>query len=174
LKRALAGDPAVLPQLKQAFDNHPELTGLFGDLVEHAEQALVQLAAGGNLVAEEALHRRLAELRAELLDSGSSALERLLIDRIIIGWLEVYHGDIDLAQQLVQQPANLAAALAAQRRLDRAQRRFLAAIRALVTTQKLLRPALSPVQIATRLQRPASSGEQFRHSPLRETIGMDG
>jgi hypothetical protein len=36
-------------------------------------------------------------------------------------------------------------------RLDRAQRRHLAAVKQLALVRKLLRPALSPVQVATRL-----------------------
>src|SRR5262245_19717930 len=101
LERASRGDLTAMPELKKAFDERPELAALFGDLVRHAEEALLNLAAGSCLVAREAIARQAAELRARLAETAGSELEKLLIDRIVISWLEVYHSDIDLAQHLV-------------------------------------------------------------------------
>jgi hypothetical protein len=51
LERATAGDATVLPELQNAFDAHPELVAVFGDLVEHATRAVLTLAAGTCLTA---------------------------------------------------------------------------------------------------------------------------
>src|SRR5215472_9778708 len=104
IERANAGDEAALPELKKAFDENPELVAMFGDMVQHAEQAMLRLVAGACLTAREAVSRQLSELRARLAATATSELERLLIDRISLTWLQVYHGDIDLAQQLLANP----------------------------------------------------------------------
>ena len=44
------GDGAVLPQLRRLLDERPALTELYGNLVAQAQRALVDLAAGSNLV----------------------------------------------------------------------------------------------------------------------------
>ena len=147
LERGNAGDVSVLPALRRAFDANPELAALLGDLVAHAERSVLALAAGPSLTAREAIARQVADLRSRLVATAKSELERLLIDRVCITWIEVYHGDVDLAQRLLQQPDWVAGTAAAQKRLDRAHARFLAAVRALAVVQKLVRPALSPLDL---------------------------
>jgi hypothetical protein len=150
LERANAGDETVLPQLKKAFDEHPELVPLFGDMVEHAKQALLTLAAGRCLTAREAVGREMSELRARLAATAATELERLLVDRTCLCWLAVNHADIDLAQKLLANPGTSPVSQAAQRRLDAAHRRFITATKALATLQKLVRPAPSPLDLALR------------------------
>jgi hypothetical protein len=135
---------------REAFDEHPELTAQFGDLVRHAQDSLLMLVAGSCLTAREAIARQASVLRERLLATAASELEKLLVDRIVISWIEVYHGDIDLAQQLLQVSGASKTAQAAQRRLDRAHARYLSAIKALATTHKLLRPMLSPLKLAAK------------------------
>jgi hypothetical protein len=151
LDRATRGDPTVLPELKKAFDEHPELARMMGDLVEHAQQSVLTLVAGSCLTAREAIGREAMALRDRLAAAANSELEKLLVDRVVLCWLEVYHSDIDLAQHLMKSPGSGPDARAAHKRLDRAQARYLAAIRALATTQKLLKPALSPRDLAVKL-----------------------
>jgi hypothetical protein len=162
LERANAGDEAALPQLKKAFDQHPELVPHFGDMVEHAKQALLTLAAGKCLTAKEAIGRQMNELRDRLAATATSELERLLIDRICLSWLQVYHADIDLAQQLLANPGASPAGQAAEKRLDGAQRRFITATKALATLQRLARPSPSPVDF---LSRPVA--EAGAHTPAK-------
>src|SRR5262249_10157196 len=79
LARGHAGDDAVLPQLRQVFDEHPELAPFLGDLVKHAEEALLTWIAGRSLTAKEALARQVAELRTRLMATTQSELEKLLV-----------------------------------------------------------------------------------------------
>jgi hypothetical protein len=150
LERANAGDETALPQLKRAFDEHPELVPHFGDMVEHAKQALLTLAAGKCLTAREAVGREMSELRARLAATAATELERLLVDRVCLCWLAVNHADIDLAQKLLASPGASPAGQAAQKRLDAAHQRFITATKALATLQKLVRPAPSPVDFLSR------------------------
>jgi hypothetical protein len=136
--------------MKQAFDDHPELTALLGDLVAVAEESLLTLAAGPCLATREALSRQVAALRARLRATAQSELELLLIDRIVVSWIEVYYGDAYLAQQLLQSAGAAKATQAAQQRLDRAHQRFLTSVKALATVHKLVRPAVSPVELLAK------------------------
>jgi hypothetical protein len=166
LERGQAGDLTVLPELKKAFDENPELSAMFGDLVLHAEQALLSLAAGNSLTAREAIARQVSELRNRLLATAASELEKLLVDRIVITWIEVYHGDMDFANHVDRQPAT-AATRAATKRLDRAHQRFLTAIKCLATVQKLLRPAPSQAEVVTRLNELEESKDCCTRVPRR-------
>jgi hypothetical protein len=150
LERGNAGDASALPELKRAFLDNPELAAHLGDLVQHAEQALLQLAAGTSLTAQAAIQQQMTELRASLSGEVASPLEKLLVDRIVISWIEVYHGDIELAGQLLRQGNALPAIQAAQRRLDGAHRRYLTAIKQLAVVRKLLRPSPSPLDLLKR------------------------
>src|SRR5262249_45869892 len=145
-----AGDLTALPALRELFDNNPEFAAEVGSLVRHAEQSLLLLAAGKSLTLKEAISRQVAELRERLVATARSELERLLVDRVVVSWLEVYYCDTDLADHLRKGLGPNASAQAAQKRLDRAHARYLAAVKALATVQKLVRPSL-PSDGALRL-----------------------
>src|SRR6516162_4334572 len=119
-EKAQQGDRSVLPRLKQAFDDHPELVDRFGDLVQHAQDSL---------------------------------LERLLVDRICVSWIEVHASNAEVADRLQTCPGDSAAVKAAERRYHQAHVRYLASVKALATVQKLARPAPSPIDL---LRRPVS------------------
>jgi hypothetical protein len=163
LERANAGDQTALPELKQAFDRHPELAAWLGDLVRLAHDSILRWAAGNCLGAREAIARQAGELRDRLLSEARSELEKLLIDRLVICWLEVYAAEIHLAERLAQGAAQSVVTQAVQKVLDRAHQRFLGSVRCLATVQKLARPALAPVEVATRLE-----GKSIRPVRLRQ------
>jgi hypothetical protein len=148
LKRAQAGDLAVLPALCQVLADNPQLWKGYGDLAAQAEGALIRLAAGSNLLLSESLIRKLAALKEELGGESPSPLERLLIERVTACWLQVAYYDTLLAQARESSPARLKMLQGLQ---DAAHRRHLSAIKTLATVRKLLRPPLSPVDVATRL-----------------------
>src|SRR3954454_18710095 len=126
LAQAHEGDLAVLPELRAALDRQPELWKQVGDLAAHAELAMLRLVAGNDLFALEAMKRRLAELKAELAGPSPSVLERLLVDRVGVCWLQVHY--LDLAALSGTSAGNTPQGVWAQRRLDSAQRRYLHSI----------------------------------------------
>jgi hypothetical protein len=156
LEKASQGDVSVLPALRRVFDEHPELSAHFGNLVEHARLALLTLIAGPSLIAREAISREAAKFRESLLARAPSELERLLVDTIFISWMELYFNDMDLAQHLLSNPGASPATQAVQKRLDRAHARFLAAAKALATVQKLLKPSVSTFDL---LRRPVNESD---------------
>jgi len=96
----------------------------------------------------ESLQRKLRDMKNELSGQSSSPLDRLLVERVTATWLETNYFTALSAQAAGSSEARIK--LIGQQ-LDAASRRHLAALKILATVRKLLTPALSPVQIATRL-----------------------
>jgi hypothetical protein len=172
LERANRGDDAALPQLRQALDAHPELVAEFGDLVKHAEDSVLRWASGNCLTAREAIRRQVASLRRRLKATAASDLEKLLVDRVVVTWLQVYTADVHVAERMAQGVAT-PAAQAAQKALDRAHQRHLSAIRTLATVRKLARPALPPVQVAARMQARDRRAVARRSSPVHSGAAIE-
>ena len=105
LERANAGDESALPELKHAFDRHPELAAWLGDLVRLAHDSVLRWAAGNCLGAREAIAREASTLRDRLLTEARSELEKLLIDRLVICWMEVYAAEVHRAAGAGSRPA---------------------------------------------------------------------
>ena len=147
VSRAMRGDREVLPALRDALDRYPALAKQAGDLAARAEDAWLGLLAGEDLFTAEAVRRRLAALRAELAGPQPQPLERLVVDRIAACFLQLQYADVTYA--LARDPgASVAALREMQRRQEGAERRYQAALRQLAVIRKLLRPALSPLQLA--------------------------
>jgi hypothetical protein len=150
-ERATQGDRSVLPELREALDANPEFWEQYGDLSLQAEASVGVLAAGSNLLLGEALKRKLQALKAEL-GASRSAVEGLLAGRVVVTWAQVHHYDALAAQALVGSPR----LRELQRLQDAAHRRHLSALKTLAVVHKLLTPAPSPVQVASRLGRPGA------------------
>ena len=61
LARAEQGDASVLAELRALLDANGEVWRRIGDLAGHAEIALIDLAAGTNLLLKESIARKLDE-----------------------------------------------------------------------------------------------------------------
>jgi hypothetical protein len=160
-ERGNRGDLTVLPDLQQAFAEYPELAAALGDMVAHAEQSFLSMAMSQSLTSKEAISCQVADLRKRLAATTTSELEKLLVDRIAISFLWVYHADVDLANHLQRQPG-APCTQAAQKRLDRAHQRYLTSIKTLAMVQKLVRPCLSPVDMLSRAVPETATGTRFK------------
>jgi hypothetical protein len=170
LEKAHGGDASALPDLKRAFDEHPELTTLLGNLSRHTEEALLGLISGESLTGREAVRRYADDLRQDLFASAASPLERLLSERVVLSWLWVHHADLDMASRLNQGQGATPACREADKRRHRAHQRFLTATKALAVVQKLLRKPLSPVELLNTTvgeQSPGSMGPRPRRRPSK-------
>lgn len=139
VERAQKGDAAVLTELRRLLDDNPHLWRHVGDVARHAEEALIGLAAGDNLLLRESLRRKLLELKAELAPNNS--VERILVDRVAACWLAANHADVAAGQSRqngTPRPDQL------RRRQDSTNRRFLEAIKLLTNVRKLLGPTRKP------------------------------
>jgi hypothetical protein len=145
--RARKGDETAVSPLRDYLKRLPELVhALGGDLAEQAEVSFVKAAAGQDLAFREALTGKLAQMRAELAGPEPSPLERLLVERVVACWLQVQDADVRYAQAKDLTPKW---GTYFQDRMDRANRRYLMAVKALATIRKLAVPVLQ-VNIARK------------------------
>ena len=100
-----------------------------GDLVAAAEERLLRTIAGENHALAGGIRRTLDAMRAELCAADAPCTERLLVDQILLSWLEVYSFQLGAGELLRDEKL--------QRSYDRIMRRYQAAILALARLQKL-------------------------------------
>lgn len=153
-KSANAGDATAMSLLRQTMKELPWLiSGFGGNLAERANRSLIDSITGKHLIQKEAIFLWMEQMRVELAGPNPSAMERLLVDRVVTCWLQTQHADYMVAR---------ADSDDSQRRQDRAQRRFLSAVKTLATVRKMALPIRVDVSVAasveTKSAEPAQSG----------------
>jgi hypothetical protein len=135
LARAQQGDAASLPGLRRMLRPSSTIWRRYADLGRLAEENLIGLASGTNLALAESLRLALAELKRVLGGETPSPVEKMLVERAAVSWLETSYLDA-----LAGQRPDLAARQAAElgRRRDAAHRRHLSAVQALANVRRLL------------------------------------
>lgn len=140
LARAAKGDESTLPVIwRMLHVGNSAVDMMGGNLAQQLEHSLVKEAAGENLHFREALLRKLELLRAELAGPAPSIIERLLAARAVTCWLVLHEAEVRYAQA---GSMSLALADFRQRRIDRAHRRYLSALKTLALVRKMALPAL--------------------------------
>ncbi len=147
VQRARQGDEATLPVLRELLKNPATVDMLGGNLARQAEHSLINALVGEDLAWKYALVRKLELLRAELGGPNPTPVERLLVERVVACWLQVQDADVRYTQ--AKNPA-LEWGDYYQRRMDRAHKRYLSALKALALVRKLAVPVLQ------RASRPAA------------------
>ena len=143
---ARRGDTSVLPELRRALQDHPELWKVSGNLAAHAEGAILQLIARSNLYLAEIAARFAVAQRQELAGPQASPLEKLLVEKVVATNLLVcffesevgQHEGTDASQRFKEY---------LHTRLDQATRRLLDAMTTLARIRKLL-PHTLKVEVA--------------------------
>jgi hypothetical protein len=133
--RAAAGSDEALVEFREVLRRNPAIYRLLGDLGEHSRHRLIDLIAGGSFIARETAEHKAQELREELLIGGDSPLERLAVDQVVTTWLDINLQQIGLSQQHAKETLRMRW----EQRLDRAQRRHLAALATLAEVRAYLR-----------------------------------
>jgi hypothetical protein len=157
--RARRGDEAAMPRLRTIFDEQPEVATWLGDLAKHSQEALLRMACGSDLGMAEAIRRSVAALRLELTGPSPPAIERLLAERVVATWLFLYWSEATAAQAMGVATNTRPQIAFCVERMDRAQRRHLAALGALATAQRLLPAAKAPSGAAVSEKAVAASGD---------------
>jgi hypothetical protein len=146
LERAQKGDASTLPAIREFLQDPQAVDRFGGDLARQAELSLINAAAGKNLLFKESITRKLELLRAELAGPNPTPVERLLVERVVGCWLQVQDADVRYAQA---KELTIPWGEYYQRRMDRAHKRYLSAIRMLALVRKLAVPVLQ-VNIAKK------------------------
>jgi hypothetical protein len=135
--RAQAGDEEAALNIRKVLDDSPDLAWLFiKGPAKMAESAMIdEMTKGGDLASKEFLTHQLESMRIEVAGENPSPLERLLAERVVATWLQVqlFEGLYAVGMKSgsrIQDDHR-------QKRLDRAHRRHLSAIRTLAQIRKL-------------------------------------
>lgn len=138
LERAANGDESVLPAIRAILDLLPQSVSFFGgDPAHKAEESLLNSIAGENLAQREALLRRMEQLRIELSGANPEPLQKLLVERIVLCWLQSVHADCQYAYATVAAPTRVEFL---QRHRGHAHRQFLSATKCLAAVRRFALP----------------------------------
>ena len=160
--------------LRKWLERKPDQWRAFGDMTRQAQNRLIE-SANCNGAAKEIFAHSCDQLRGELAQDGDGALEKMLIDTIVLAWLRL--GMIE--QQYTNQFSNsitLTSGIYWEKRLSAAHKRFANATANLAKVRKLQRPKtknqLSIAQINQYLnqtgnERPHTLGESIAAFSLR-------
>jgi hypothetical protein len=88
--KAEAGDRETRQELRKAVrESSPEIVAHASDLAQKGQRTLIETAASGKPLMEEALSARLDLMRAEVSGENPTPLEVLLTERVVSSWLLV-------------------------------------------------------------------------------------
>ncbi len=135
VERARQGDRTVLPELRKALDENPDIWQAAGDLAKHAEATWIRLISKDDLLVHESIQRELDRRRQELAGEDPTPMEKQLVDRIIACWLALQHAELmaaSMAEHTLPQREHYL------KRLDAAERRHTAAVSQLTKVRELL------------------------------------
>jgi hypothetical protein len=169
VQRAQQGDDSVLPELRAALDENPQVWRECGDLGRQAQAAWLHLLSGQDLLLRESVQRKVEEMRAELSGHSPMPLEMLLVERVLAGWLQCHYADA-LAAQARGPEATAGVRQELMKRQESSQKRYLSALKQLALVRKF-KPALSPLEA----MRPVNEGPASRRAgPSRAGVRLAG
>ena len=91
-QQANKGDQSSAKELREIIASHQEIWAPFGDLSRHVEESLIQMISRGDVLISESLRAKIGELRDSLrVNNEASVMENLLVDDLILSWLENHH-----------------------------------------------------------------------------------
>lgn len=164
LQQAEQGDRTVLPALRAYMDLAPGLWAQRGDLALVMQQMLIGLVASKSLVVQETIARKCTALTQELAGPTPSPLERLLVERVVLCWLQLHYAE---GLRLQTKEVTSQQEEFHQRRISKMHTRYLSAIRTLAQVRRLEVPA---VQVNIGQQQVNVTGEST--GPLMQRSGQ--
>jgi hypothetical protein len=144
VQRAQAGDHGSVIALRSYLDANPAVWQSAGDLAAQTEKVLISIVSGSDLLRAECLIRKLEALKADLAGPNPTPVEKLVIARIAIAWLQVHSADLEATAMLIRDNGATTLSVYAQKRLDSANRRYLQCLRSLEILRRINRPKQAP------------------------------
>jgi hypothetical protein len=123
------------------LDQRPEIWKKVGNLAAHVEATWIRLLAEGKPLTLESIRREADRMRLELLGRSPTPIEKLLVDQIVACWLQVTHAEMTAGSG---REISVMQGRFRDQRVDRAQRRYLSALKTLAQVRRLPLSALMP------------------------------
>jgi hypothetical protein len=118
-------------RLRAEGDFEASLLRFRGDMARNAMEMLISKISDDPYT-RECLRLKVGRLQHELAEDAPSPIEKILAERVAVRYLDTYYSDM-----LADSTCNLAAGDLSQRRQDRAQRRYLQAVKGLAECRKI-------------------------------------
>jgi hypothetical protein len=137
LRRAAEGDTTVMPDIQAMLAGPRRAAWLkcVGDPSEGLRSMLIASIAGNDVFQREAMEEHTTELEKDLTPPEATALERILVRRVVVCWLAVHQAERMEVRNLDKNTPPFLEIL--QRRIERAHGRLLSSLKALGTAQRL-------------------------------------
>jgi hypothetical protein len=151
IRRVEKGDAQARETLRVTLSRLDERVRRAGNLAAKVEQILLSRWSKGDgkedVLSRELMKLELESLKKELAGPNPHPLEQLLVERIALCWIQMQ--ETILMELAAQKTGNLSAAEYHANRQERANRMFLAAVKALAQIRKLQVPNIQ-VNIADK------------------------
>lgn len=134
VRQAQKGDRDAAEQLQRIVRNREEIWGPYADLNRHVEVTLIAMISGEDLVLRESLRSKLDNLKNSIRGRSDNPIDGLLVDQIMIAWLELLYTQMATLQAQDHQRDSVFW----EARYGRAHSRYLAAVRELVDIREIL------------------------------------
>ena len=138
-EKAQQGDKSALKKFETLPDAKQFLMEVYGELGKHTQQDLLASYLKDNEMYKRGVALKAEALQKELEGPDPSALERLLVERVVACWIDTNMVDRIVTHVQAGSEERLYQWTYYQKRQERAQRRFLAACKALAQVRRLLR-----------------------------------
>jgi hypothetical protein len=173
LKRAQNGDADARARVKETLEWAPELWEYLGDLASHVQSAWIDLMAKESLQ-NEGYRRKVSEMKVQLASPNPSPREALLVDRVVSSWVQVECADATAAHTC---EVPIPQAQFHMKRQTQAQKRYLSAVSALATFQRLMCTRSAAVESSAQpnsdeVQTAQSHGANEAADAVTETASM--
>lgn len=159
-------DPKVLRELKRKMEEFPDLWKAVFDMTEIIRKNLIDKAVSPK-AAHIAIEKNVKVLMEEMGYYTASAIERLLIENIVITWLRLQWVEYQMIGFMGQGEIRMSVVEFWEKRLSISQRRFLRACESLARVRRLLsgKPPIQ-VNIATQSgQQVNIAGDVLKNNP---------
>jgi hypothetical protein len=133
------GDAAAIVRLREVLVDNPEVWQYAGDLSAMAEFSWIQVIAKQQPMVGESIKLALAQLKEELTGSAPTRLEKMLVDQIVVCWLEL---------KAIEVTATSDASKERRGRIESAHKRYLDAVKTLTSLRALMPAGLEPLGYA--------------------------
>lgn len=145
VKLANSGSKTAIAELRQELTGPKAnaILGCCGDMAFQAQESLLVAMLGELEGTKTCVRENMKQMRVELGWGESSALERILIERIVATWLDLYFAEVVQNQW---KGGSIPEGKYKQYRLDRSHRRHLSAVKMLATVRKMALPLLVDIK----------------------------
>jgi hypothetical protein len=130
-------DPDDVAELRKALREEPGTWRAAGDMLDHAQDQVIQSMASGYAVIEESTRRGKEELREELSEPTDGPLEQLMIQEVILCWLHHSHTVRRMQSVTMEGTYTTKDGTYWEKRVAASQRRYIRAMKSLARVRKL-------------------------------------